>query len=68
MEVRATAGDTFLGGENFDDVIIAAFMEEAGFGGGASRPSGNGLPVHGAATAAGGARETAIVAMPMWLR
>jgi molecular chaperone HscC len=30
MEVRATAGDTWLGGEDFVDVIVAAFMAEAG--------------------------------------
>jgi len=47
MEVRATAGDTFLGGENFDDVIIAAFMEEAGSAAGIP-PIGQWAPVHGA--------------------
>jgi molecular chaperone HscC len=30
MEVRATAGDTWLGGEDFVDAIVAAFMFEVG--------------------------------------
>ncbi len=30
MEVRATAGDSWLGGEDFDDVIVAAFMAAVG--------------------------------------
>ena len=30
MEVRATAGDTWLGGEDFVDVIVQAFMAEVG--------------------------------------
>ena len=30
MEVRATAGDTWLGGEDFVDVIVGAFMTEVG--------------------------------------
>ena len=30
MEVRATAGDSWLGGEDFVDVLVAAFMAEAG--------------------------------------
>jgi molecular chaperone HscC len=30
MEVRATAGDNFLGGEDFVDVIVDAFIEKVG--------------------------------------
>jgi molecular chaperone HscC len=30
MEVRATAGDIFLGGEDFVDIIVQAFMDAAG--------------------------------------
>lgn len=33
MEVRATAGDAFLGGEDFVDVIVAWFARVAGFDG-----------------------------------
>ncbi len=34
MEVRATAGDNFLGGEDFVDVIVDAFIDKVGAGAG----------------------------------
>jgi molecular chaperone HscC len=49
MEVRATAGDSWLGGEDFVDAIVGAFM--AGPGKAAGIPPVNSetpLPVHGA--------------------
>jgi molecular chaperone HscC len=46
MEVRATAGDTWLGGEDFDDVIVAAFMAEMGTAAGLP-PVSQLAPVHG---------------------
>ena len=47
VEVRATAGDSWLGGEDFVDVIVAAFM--AGPGDAAGLPSVNsGTPIIGA--------------------
>ena len=49
MEVRATAGDSWLGGEDFVDAIVAAFM--AGPGSAAKIPPlvrDEPLPVHGA--------------------
>jgi len=45
-EVRATAGDSWLGGEDFVDAIEAAFM--AGPGRGAAIPAvSSGAPIHG---------------------
>jgi molecular chaperone HscC len=47
MEVRATAGDNFLGGEDFVDLIVDRFIEEVGRSAGVpprSRPA----DVHGA--------------------
>jgi molecular chaperone HscC len=47
VEVRATAGDSWLGGEDFVDAIVAAFM--AGPGAVAGLPSASsGLPIIGA--------------------
>jgi molecular chaperone HscC len=47
VEVRATAGDSWLGGEDFVDVIVAAFM--AGPGAAAGLPAASaGAPVIGA--------------------
>ncbi|HQT38392.1 MAG TPA: molecular chaperone HscC [Acidocella sp.] len=46
MEVRATAGDTWLGGEDFVDVIIAAFMTERGEAAGLP-PVSQLAPIHG---------------------
>jgi molecular chaperone HscC len=47
VEVRATAGDSWLGGEDFVDAIVAAFM--AGPGAVAGLPSASsGLPIVGA--------------------
>jgi molecular chaperone HscC len=47
VEVRATAGDSWLGGEDFVDAIVAAFM--AGPGGAAALPApSSGAPVIGA--------------------
>jgi molecular chaperone HscC len=47
VEVRATAGDSWLGGEDFVDAIVAAFM--AGPGAAAGLPSASsGLPIIGA--------------------
>jgi molecular chaperone HscC len=47
VEVRATAGDSWLGGEDFVDVIVAAFM--AGPGAAAGLPAATaGAPVTGA--------------------
>jgi molecular chaperone HscC len=49
MEVRATAGDSWLGGEDFVDAIVAAFM--AGPGSAAKIPPqvrDEPLPIHGA--------------------
>jgi len=37
MEVRASAGDNFLGGEDFVDVIVDAFIDEVGFSAGVPR-------------------------------
>jgi molecular chaperone HscC len=39
MEVRASAGDNFLGGEDFVDVIVERFMAEVGVSAGISPPS-----------------------------
>lgn len=47
MEVRATAGDTWLGGEDFVDPIVAAFMAEVGDAAGLP-PVSQIAPVHGA--------------------
>jgi molecular chaperone HscC len=47
VEVRTTAGDSWLGGEDFVDAIVAAFM--AGPGAAAGLPSASsGLPIIGA--------------------
>jgi molecular chaperone HscC len=47
VEVRATAGDSWLGGEDFVDAIVAAFM--AGPGGAAGLPGAtSGAPIVGA--------------------
>ena len=40
MEVRATAGDTFLGGEDFVEVLIAGFIEQV------ARPAGVSEALH----------------------
>lgn len=40
MEVKATAGDIWLGGEDFTEAIAAAFMAEAGTAAGISQASG----------------------------
>ena len=47
MEVRATAGDTWLGGEDFVTVIVNAFMEEVGSAAGLP-PISDLAPIHGA--------------------
>ena len=47
MEVRATAGDSWLGGEDFVDAIVAAFMAGPGKDAGIP-PAGSGAGVHGA--------------------
>ena len=39
VEVRATAGDSWLGGEDFVDAIVAAFMAGPGAAAGLSAPS-----------------------------
>jgi molecular chaperone HscC len=39
MEVRATAGDNFLGGEDFTDVLVHAFIAQAGLDGEELSPS-----------------------------
>ncbi len=46
MEVRATAGDIWLGGEDFVDVIAAGFMQEAGLP--AGLPTSGYLPLQAA--------------------
>lgn len=47
MEVRATAGDNFLGGEDFVDLIIDAFLDRVGAAAGV--PARSTLaPIHGA--------------------
>ena len=45
MEVRASAGDNFLGGEDFVDLIVAAFMQRVGEPAGVP-PVALGLAVH----------------------
>ena len=47
MEVRAAAGDSWLGGEDFVDAIVAAFMAGPGRDAGLP-PAASGAPVHGA--------------------
>ena len=47
MEVRAAAGDSWLGGEDFVDAIVAAFMAGPGRDAGLP-PEAGGAPVHGA--------------------
>jgi len=47
MEVKATAGDIWLGGEDFTQLIASVFMEEKGKAAGIPPLSQN-LPVHGA--------------------
>jgi molecular chaperone HscC len=47
MEVKATAGDIWLGGEDFTDAIAATFLAEAGKAAGIP-PFAQNLPVHGA--------------------
>ena len=47
MEVKATAGDIWLGGEDFTDAIAATFLAEAGKAAGIG-PFAENLPVHGA--------------------
>jgi len=47
MEVRATAGDNFLGGEDFVDAIVDAFLHEVGAAAGIP-PRATGAPIHGA--------------------
>ncbi|HEX2592799.1 MAG TPA: Hsp70 family protein, partial [Rhizomicrobium sp.] len=47
MEVKATAGDIWLGGEDFTDAIARTFMDEAGKTAGIP-PFSENLPVHGA--------------------
>lgn len=47
MEVKATAGDIWLGGEDFTDAIAATFLAEAGQSAGIPPFAAN-LPVHGA--------------------
>ena len=52
VEVRATAGDSWLGGEDFVDAIVAAFM--AGPGAAAGLPAADsGAPIVGRAAASG---------------
>jgi molecular chaperone HscC len=46
MEVRATAGDNLLGGEDFNDVLLAAFMHEVGTPAGLPPPAEE-PPFHG---------------------
>jgi molecular chaperone HscC len=46
MEVKATAGDVWLGGEDFTHIIAATFMAEAGISAGIP-PLAEKLPVHG---------------------
>jgi molecular chaperone HscC len=46
IEVRATAGDTWLGGEDFVTAIVNAFMNEAGAAAGLP-PVSEILPIHG---------------------
>ena len=50
VEVRATAGDSWLGGEDFVDAIVAAFMAGPGAAAGLSAPSPDtpNLPIMGA--------------------
>jgi molecular chaperone HscC len=50
VEVRATAGDSWLGGEDFVDAIVAAFMAGPGAATGLSAPSPDSpnLPIMGA--------------------
>jgi molecular chaperone HscC len=50
VEVRATAGDSWLGGEDFVDAIVAAFMAGPGAAAGLSAPSPDApnLPIMGA--------------------
>jgi molecular chaperone HscC len=47
IEVRATAGDNFLGGEDFVDVIVEAFMRRVGEAAGIP-PVATGAPIHAA--------------------
>jgi len=47
MEVKATAGDIWLGGEDFTDAIAAEFLAEAGAAAGIP-PFSENLPLHGA--------------------
>ncbi|HEX4301412.1 MAG TPA: molecular chaperone HscC [Rhizomicrobium sp.] len=47
IEVKATAGDIWFGGEDFTDAIAATFMAEAGKAAGMP-PFAENLPVHGA--------------------
>ncbi|HZT88336.1 MAG TPA: molecular chaperone HscC [Stellaceae bacterium] len=47
MEVRATAGDNFLGGEDFVDAIVDAFLDRVG-GAAGIPPRASGAPIHGA--------------------
>jgi molecular chaperone HscC len=47
MEVRATAGDTWLGGEDFVDALASAFMSEVGEAAGVP-PLSTAQPIHGA--------------------
>jgi molecular chaperone HscC len=47
VEVRATAGDSFLGGEDFVDAIVAAFLAGPGAAAGMP-PVSAGMPIHGA--------------------
>jgi len=47
MEVRATAGDNFLGGEDFVDVIVDAFIDRVGAAAGIP-PRSTLAPIHGA--------------------
>ncbi len=46
MEVRATAGDNFLGGEDFDAALLGAFMREVGQPAGLPPPAEE-PPIHG---------------------
>lgn len=46
MEVRATAGDNFLGGEDFNQALLAAFMREVGTQAGLPPPADE-PPFHG---------------------
>lgn len=47
VEVRATAGDTWLGGEDFVDAIVAAFLAGPGAAAGL-HPAPRGAPIDGA--------------------